>query len=173
VGARKKVGGSERGWAMWRSLVGGKQPISRDTFVRDTDSNLVRFICYNVCHPLTAPYLQIRSSLPSLLITFLIPISLSISWRCSAFIRTNGCPSHSAQRYLHFTAYSLILSRIPVKSDDTSPCSAAGMQSYSLTLHSSCSLAEKLTFRALLYTKSWSEFDRLVVIVPPGESIGF
>jgi hypothetical protein len=139
VGARKKVGGSERGWATWRSLVGGKQPISRDTFVRDTDSNLI------------------RSSLPSLLITFLIPISLSISWRCSAFIRTNGCPSHSAQRYLHFTAYSLILSRIPVKSDDTSPCSAA----------------EKLTFRALLYTKSWSEFDRLVVIVPPGESIGF
>ncbi|KAG2113290.1 hypothetical protein BD769DRAFT_1490984, partial [Suillus cothurnatus] len=53
VGARKKVGGSERGWVMWRSLVGGKQPISHDTYVRDTDPDLI------------------RSSLPSLLITFL------------------------------------------------------------------------------------------------------
>ncbi len=55
-------------------------------------------------------------------------------------------------------------------------------QAGTLTLHSSPEILILTSFRnadvprALvrdMYTKSWSAFDRLVAIVPPGGSIGF
>lgn len=90
--------------------------------------------------------------------------------------------------------YSPILHKTPVKNGDTSLCSVAGLPPFRphfrdeiwnpfvcfffLSLFSSIisRIRNADVPRALvrdMYTKSWSAFDRLVAIVPPGGSIGW
>src|SRR5712671_372397 len=159
-------------------VVGVELQLFHDISSTDTDSNQVSLVLLNMSPTQCVKETTIASFTADYLSTYLSlipsPSDAVLSFGPMDFLLT------SAPHYLPSRLYSMF----PHPAQDPSEkrkyismlTSRYAVASNGLSLPSYASIRNADVPRALvrdMYTKSWSAFDRLVSVVPPGGSIGF